>query len=731
MKAEGDTREPGPSAGFRLGEWEIHPSLLRIGRGGREPVRVEPKVMEVLVVLASRKGEVVSREALLEAVWGSLYVSEDLPRRAIYELRKIFEDEPRHPSYIETIPRAGYRLVATVEGLADPEGGADAGAQEVFAVRGSPGRRGWRRGAVAAMVLGVALMAALSFGFLRRAGVRPAGPRIVPLTSLPSLEYAPAVSPDGRSVAFLLATDSAVDSEVSLQVQLIDGGSPVRLTEQPADFDHPIESPTWSPDGTRIAFLRWRRKKGWEIAEVPALGGAERKRLALGRLGASGLAWSPDGQSLALGLQRRPAGPLVLHLLHLDTLTLEPLTRPPATSVGDQVPAWSPDGAAIAFFRTLAPGASEVHVIAGSGGPSRLLRALPHKISDLDWSADGRRLLLAAVDGGVHRVWSVDVATGELRWLPEVGERTRWLSVARQGERLVAARSRFELGVWRLDLRDGGLAPQPALSSTSSDEALDLAPSGERLAFASTRSGSAEIWVSDLAGRSPLRLTSFGRAATGYPRWRPDGGAIVFHADPQGQFDLWTVDPGGTAPQPLTSSPADDRVPIYSRDGRSIYFASNRTGTWQIWRMPATGGPAVQVTRRGGYAARESPDGRWLYFTRWQTDGLWRLRLAGQGSAEGLASEEARVLAGEPRSWEWGNWAVAPAGIYVVTREASNRVVLTLFAPEDGRILRRFPLSGTPVQPSLALAPSGDSLLLVQLDRIDSDLVLVEGSLAR
>lgn len=720
------TKVRGPR--FRVGEWQVESALHRMAREGGEVVQVEPKVMEVLVRLAAEAPGVVTGDELLAAVWGSAYVSEDLPRRAVYQLRKIFEDDPRQPTYIETIPRAGYRLVAPVlwPAPASEEIGGDASPSP-------PGRRWVVRWGWAALAL--ILATGVSLVWLRRTRpVETALPRVTPLTSLPGLEYDPVLSPDGSRVAFLRAPDSAVDGEVALHVQLVSGGPSLRLSETPADFDHPIESPTWSPDGTRIAFLRWRRSLGWGIFEIPALGGAERKILELGPRGAAGLAWSPNGEWLALGLSTDDGdpgreGPLALHRLSLATLALEPLTEPPATSIGDRLPAWSPDGRTIAFVRTLGADASELRVVPASGGESRTLLPGRRRIADLDWTADGRRVQVAAFEGGSYRLRSVELATGLVRHLPAVGENLRWLSVSRRGERLVYGQSRYEIGFRRVDLASGSSTPLPALSSTFRDEALDVSQDGERVAFASTRSGSSEIWISDLAGRRPLRLTGFGNATASHPRWQSGGERIVFHADPEGQFDLWSVEVEGGPPRPLAVTPWNEKVPSFSRDGRSLYFASDRSGGWQIWRMPAGtgGGPASQVTRLGGYFARESPDGRWLYYSRWQTDGLWRLPLASLGKG----GREERVLVDEPRSWEWGNWVPTPEGIWVVTRGASNQVFLTRFSAENGAMQRQVPLPGTPIQPSLALAPAGDSLYLTQVDRIDSDIVLVEGGIER
>ena len=103
---EYDAKEP-----FYVGRWLIQPRQNRI-RGPEKVTRVEPKVMEVLMCLARRPGEVVTRDQLLETVWAGTVVTDDVLTRSISELRKVFDDDPRNPGVIETIPKTGYCLIA-------------------------------------------------------------------------------------------------------------------------------------------------------------------------------------------------------------------------------------------------------------------------------------------------------------------------------------------------------------------------------------------------------------------------------------------------------------------------------------------------------------------------------------------------------------------------------------------------------------------------------------------
>lgn len=117
-----ETRAAGEGAGpWRIAGWLVEPGTGRIARNGEE-IQLEPKVMDVLVHLSRRRGEVVSREELEAAVWTGRVVSYDAVTNAIIKLRRAFGDDSRHPRVIETLSKKGYRLIAEVEPLAAPVG---------------------------------------------------------------------------------------------------------------------------------------------------------------------------------------------------------------------------------------------------------------------------------------------------------------------------------------------------------------------------------------------------------------------------------------------------------------------------------------------------------------------------------------------------------------------------------------------------------------------------------
>lgn len=144
---------------FRLGSWTVDPAANRIEGDGRVG-HLEPKVMDLLVVLAAHRGEVLSRERLFAEVWPDLHVSDEALTTAIYQLRRALGDRAHDPFFVETVPKRGYRLVASVEPIpeGDPVDAAVAAPRASTPPRHGPGFRWWRRWAVAAGLAMVALL---------------------------------------------------------------------------------------------------------------------------------------------------------------------------------------------------------------------------------------------------------------------------------------------------------------------------------------------------------------------------------------------------------------------------------------------------------------------------------------------------------------------------------------------------------------------------------------------
>jgi Tol biopolymer transport system component len=434
----------------------------------------------------------------------------------------------------------------------------------------------------------------------------------------------------------------------------------------------------------------------------------------------SALDWSPDGKFLAVSeaSPNRPHASLLL--LSVETGEKKQITFS-KTDSNDMDPAFSPDGLTLVFSRSVGSG-FDIYTVPVQGGEAKRLTTDGSSFQGA-WSANSREIIFAQEAGRLHRI-SVD--GGKATPLAEGGQSGSSPSISREGNRLVYSEQSYDSDIWRIDLpRPGNKAASASrlISSSQHEDQPYFSPDGKKITFSSDRSGSVEIWTCDSDGRNPLQLTSTGRPyTTGTPRWAPDGKMIAFDFSGVGPSDIFVIRPEGGSPRRLTQDPSEDFAPGWSRDGRWIYFCfcpnTNGEENLQIWKMPAEGGPATQVTHNGGFEAFESFDRRSLFYSKWGEPGdeIWKIPIAG--------GQESLFLKGVERRY----WAVADKGIYFVATEASESFLkfidfATLRVTKIIRLERK--LAKTLLR-GLALSPDGGSLLCTLEERDTSDLMLVE-----
>ncbi|MCA1630342.1 MAG: protein kinase [Acidobacteria bacterium] len=589
--------------------------------------------------------------------------------------------------------------------------------------------RGGKRALLVATSLAVAL-AVVGFGLYKLRGTGGSKPpaaawKITPLTSFAGGKADPALSPDGQQIAF--AWTGVGNDTLDIYVKLIGEGTPLRLTTNPArDM-----SPAWSPDGRHVAFIRYA-PEGNSLMTVPSLGGSERKLVSLTSTGAFYLsaAWSPDGKEMAITDSDLPSGPTSIFLISLETGERRRLTTSLPQSGGDLVPRFSPDGRWVAFTRSRSTAVDDIYVVPAAGGEPRAVTTDGREISasGLDWTADGREIIFSSRRGGLFGLWRVSVAGGTPEPMPGIGENTFAPTISRRGDHLAYLYRKLDYNIWRApgpNAANRDAPPTRHVASTRGEGSPRYSPDGQRIAFASDRSGNLEIWTCDAEGGSPAQLTRFDNGQTGSPRWSPDGQRIAFDARPTDNSDVYVVGADGGAVRRLTSEKAADIMPVWSTDGQWLYFGSDRGGDWQIWKMPAGGGEPVQVTKGGGFGTLSATD-EFLYYSRRNAlptnkssaTGAWRLPLAG--------GEEERVF----DQGTTGTMFITPGGVCffdpafptaptIKFYNFASRQVTTLVTLDPAK-------SGAALGSRLAVSPDGLWVLYSQMDQNDYEIMLVE-----
>jgi eukaryotic-like serine/threonine-protein kinase len=582
-------------------------------------------------------------------------------------------------------------------------------------------RRRIRHAAIAAVAVGVVALAAAAW-LWRSGGSAGPPPRLVTFTTMPGFEACPAMSPDGRHVAFVWTGENDIHPHVHVK-SVGDGGS-LQLTSG-SGFEF---CPAWSPDGGRIAFLR--SPSG--VFTASALGGDEQKLADVPNLRLlGGTSWSPDGRWLAVARAHPAAGPSdgLAGIYVVPVSGGDPVRVTfPRSPEKDTSPSFSWDRRFLAFARgpnemsadlfvlTLTPGG------APSGAPRKLPTPAQAIVGGLTWARDSRSIVMDALESVSHlyRVW-LDGRTPPER-IELAGPAAARPSTSRALDRLVFVHMIDNSDVWRLDL---GEEPRPILRSSFNDIEPQFSPDGRRLVFTSYRTGEAEIWTANADGSSPAQLTRGLDGVKGTPGWSPDGRWVVFdRLGEDGKANIYVIESGGGQPRRVTSGGSNQNLPSWSRDGRWIYFRSDRTGRAEIWRAPFGGGESEQMTTGGGAQAYESADGRTLFYTRPWTGGV-----------PAYAGSElfARPLDGGPErrlvERVSGGVAVTDQGIYYLVREAPLRMnsaplmFLDLATGRSTQVARIANPAGT----GIAVSPDRKTILYTVSTGGGSDLMLIEG----
>jgi Tol biopolymer transport system component len=612
-------------------------------------------------------------------------------------------------------------LLHHLESLATPSGGT----MPTLAPAPTFRRRAWRPGV--AMAGGVGVGAVVLAGVLwlsRDTRSAPLFGRSIQVTAEPGLEIHPAISRDGRLVAYA----SGTASRMRIFIRPVGGGRTIPLS----DDSTAVESqPRWSPDGEQLLFLT---RGGVSVAS--ALGGIGRPVVApAAGVGVLSADWSPTGQEIVF-VQRDS----VYVVGAQDSAPRLIATGPAVHSCR-----WSRDGRWIACvqgnwqyltpgrtFGNLAPSGIVLYPAAGGS-------AIPITGTDVlhqspEWSPEGRRLFFVSNRDGPRDVYAQDIASGgRPRGVPvriTTGLNAQSLSVSADGRRIAYTVYTARANIWSLPIPTGGpVTPDAATPLTLGNqviEAMRVSRDGRWLVFDSDLRGNADIYRIPASGGQVEQLTNepFDEFA---PDLSPDGSEVAYHSFRTGTRDIEVKRLDGAPAQRVTDTPRQESYPVWAPNGRAIAFLDQP-------RAPTT----AMLVRRAEDGTWSMPDtigigGRPV----WSPDGR-QIAYPGVHASTGLDLRDLVVYSIESRTRrvvyrptdqeptvglaEWG-----PDGrtFYFKSHDAEGRAsIWSVVEGQRPRLLVRFP---NPDRPSnrIDFATDGKRLYFTLEDR-ESDVFVVE-----
>jgi Tol biopolymer transport system component/DNA-binding winged helix-turn-helix (wHTH) protein len=595
---------------FEFGEFRLDATRRLLTKNG-EPVPLTHKAFETLALLVEHRGRVVTKEELLSEIWPDTFVEEGSLARNISVLRKALGEHPGEHQFIQTIPKQGYRFVAPVRETFEPvelpstephkDNGNGVHVTDSTAVHTTDSADASPRNpmpwAIAAGVLAATLITIAAFFLATRVSdlgntrsvfrelnnTAPASFNVTRFTATGKALDA-AISRDGKYVVYV-QLDGA---KQSLWVKQVASGSVVRIVE-PADVFY--QGLAFTADGGYVFYNVWDKQHVGEIYKIPVLGGPATR--VVNDVMPS-ISVSPDSSEIVFVRSNAKAGESYLMAAKTDGSGERIVATRGKPNVEGWFggPAWSPDGGSIAFALggIGEEGQSYVRLasVPAAGGEIRILSERQFLgVGTIAWHSNGRDIIASASDQlrMPNQIWRIDAVSGEARRLTNDVNGYLGISLTADSRSLVATQGDFQ----------------------------------------------SNVYVGGEAAGSEWKRVTAGRYEGSYLTFAPDG-RILFVSQESGNDDIWIMNADGSGRKRLTTDPSIDAWPAVANDGRTVIFASLRTGVPHLFRMSIDGGDAVQLTDGpGDWGPTTSPTEPFVLFFSSNEKGIWKMNIDGSG----------------------------------------------------------------------------------------------------
>ncbi|PYX59462.1 MAG: hypothetical protein DMG76_05450 [Acidobacteria bacterium] len=588
-----------------------------------------------------------------------------------------------------------------------------------------PARKGRRWGIAALGAL--ALFGAAGLGFLAR-GLRPRAENSSPaelrrLTDFVGMEEFPALSPDGKSVAFT----ADVSGRRQIWVRLLAGGTPLQVTQDNADHQYP----RWSPDSSWLIYFSSSQEPDGEgkIWQISALGGTARPLVS--SLGGADL--SHDGKHIAYFHSNQ--GELELAVADPDGSNPRRLTVLP-TEYNYSDLRWSPDDGKLGFQR----GRTfdyDVFYVPAEGGNVRPITQDGNPLEGFAWLPDGSGVVYSSSRGDTvlylrtMNLWSVQTGGKNLRQLT-FGE-TSYISpdMDRHGN-IVATRRQIQFDIWRYPV-DG--SPEQNVRrgaqitrQTGNVQTPSAAPADHELVYLSDSGGHGNLWILNLETQQNRQVTfeHDPQVTIGVPVWSPDGKYIAYvkRGLKAWNVDLWLMNPDGSAAHKVSDGGG---WACWAPDSRWLYFSPPGENGFRIAKASPAGGGNLSVRAEGQKPAVDA-EGR-LFFVQSLSalNGLSDMEILLAEPENGPARRLARISGSRLSSWLLMQPVLSPDGKWLAVLLTDGPTTDIWAQPTAGGPMRRitdFGRQATFITRRVSWSSDGHSIYAA-LGKGEADIVLL------
>lgn len=584
-----------------------------------KPVALAPKVVETLLALIERRGEIVSKDEMMRRLWADSFVDEANLTQNIYLLRKTLGKGADGRDLIETFRRRGYRFTGKIIKLdisiASNLGKADSIGKDSSIVL--PAKKNLSLSFRSFAILGVVLLTISGLIFFYWLKTRNSIAYTVPANiSLKRLTqnlttFNPAISPDGKYVAYARLEESRTSS---LWLQNVQNGEAKQLLPPIGKAYLGLQ---FAPDSKHLYYLGHINELGnRHLNSIDIESGATQEIV----------------QNVSVWFALSPNGKQVAFVRNTDLFIAETDGSGTERTISSRdgkskwfisqnaQPAWSADGQRIiisgGYLEQGAKHSELVEINVSDSAEKRIQTPSWDKIGSVLWIPDNSGLFVIAREepNQPTQIFYLSLKDGTAQKITKDLHNYNSLSLTADARFLVTEQAVGKSDIWLTEKDDLTKIRQVTFADEENTGVNGLAfMSDGKIVYTSPRSGNIDIWVMNADGSNQKQLTSNMGGWNVRPRPSPDGRYIVFQSFYNSQNNIWRMDADGKNLIQLTNGGEDYNFPDISPDSQWVFYTKTNNEDVSIWKISINGGSSVRVSEDNKIISPSiSPDGKLL-----------------------------------------------------------------------------------------------------------------------
>jgi DNA-binding winged helix-turn-helix (wHTH) protein len=640
---------------FVFGDIVVDTEQVKLTKGAMQ-IECEPRVFDLMVYFCLHPEEAISREELITHVWDGRIVSDAAVNRAVGELRKIIKEDPSSPQWIKTVSKVGYKLTVTPEVLTNKATISNNLETPTNTVNTSviTNKAIWISLILLFIIVGIYLQ-------ITKSGLDKTRLIITerqPLTTSVGSAFNPFYHEKSNTLLYLYRSSLNTNAQIYLKQE-----PSIPITNDDYYYTDVVYADTGYVFASRVNNLQ---QKQCEIVKIELDSQKVDSILGCGEGNISQIVYDNSNNRLVYQYRASISEPYALYSYQLDTGRKIQITHPQqrGNNTGDYVFALSPDNQKLAIVEYLGDGIDELKIVDINNNKASISLPFINNVFGLVWRTNDQ--IFASNNDGLYEFSVEELSVNKIEMNDQYGR----LAIG-AGKSILTEWSRTTINIFRYSNNE--TFKHPMTASRGANINPTLGNSSNIMAFLSDRTGKKQIYIQE--ENKPEVIATFDGELeyVDVMAWSPDDDILVASINNR----LFAYSLNNKSWQALAQQ--YKKVHYVSFVGQTIMFSAEVDGQWNIWQLDLGKDEIVQVTKKGGYSVQG--EGRLIYFTKFNHDGLYKLDLT--------SGEESKVVDAFPIVG-WRHWQLRGNSIYyllgkqyfVIDINSGNRQALKNFDDE-------------------------------------------------